>query len=116
MKVNIKKGLLVVWIVVIFVLTGYPSLETPRIKEIPMDKFYHFILFFILAFLQHKIFRPFRFFLFGMIIILLAECQQLIIPGRDFEILDIVAGLVGLVAGFLILNRRNLIKDALSKT
>ena len=115
MSIYVKRILLIVWIIVIFVLTGYPTLETPKIKEFPVDKVYHFIVFLILGLLEMPILRPRNFFLLGFAIALLAEIQQIFIPGRDFEILDIVAGLVGLTIIFFILRLRKGLKNDLSK-
>ena len=107
---------LIVWIVVIFVATGYPGLETPRIKDVAIDKVYHFVAFLLLGILELRILRTSMFFLVGVSVVILAELQQLIIPGREFELLDIVAGLGGLLAVFIYSKGRELVKHGLSKT
>jgi len=116
MKTNIQRMLLILWIVIIFVLTGYPSLETPRIKGFPIDKIYHFIVFFVLGLLEMKLLNTKGFFLLGCSVVLLAEFQQKFIPGRHFEVLDIAAGLLGLVVIYFILRLRKGFKHGLSKT
>lgn len=108
--------MLIVWIIVIFVLTGYPSLTVRGIVQTPVDKLYHAIIFFILGFLEYPVFKRFLFFLVGGAIVFFAEFQQLIIPGRDFEIADIIAGIFGLLIAFFVFNWRNIKKDAISKT
>lgn len=115
MKHTTKIVIMVVWIVIIFVLTGYPALEPPTIKEFPIDKLYHLIIFFILGFLQFRVLKTTLFFIVGISIIALAEVQQLIIPGREFELLDMLAGLIGLCIAFAILKRRVNIQNAVPK-
>ncbi len=102
MKRSINILLLIVWIVVIFVLTGFPSLESPKIKEFPIDKFYHYLLFFVYGLLAIRNMNIMVYFLSGLIVIIVAEVQQIYIPGRDFEILDMIAGAFGLLSIFLI--------------
>ncbi|MEO0136571.1 MAG: VanZ family protein [candidate division WOR-3 bacterium] len=102
MKKSIEFLLLIIWIVVIFFLTGYPGLETPKIKEVPVDKFYHFLLFFIYGLLGLKVLNPIIYFISGFVIIITAEVQQIFIPGRDFEILDMLAGAIGLLCYYFI--------------
>ncbi|MGB9720133.1 MAG: VanZ family protein [bacterium] len=102
MKRSIDLLLLIIWIVVIFVLTGYPGLESPKIKEFPIDKFYHFLLFFIYGLLAMRTLNIAVYFSTGILIIIAAEVQQIFVPGRDFEILDMVAGGFGLVVIYLI--------------
>ncbi|MEO0126254.1 MAG: VanZ family protein [candidate division WOR-3 bacterium] len=106
MKRSIDLLLLIIWIVVIFFLTGYPALETPKIKEFPIDKFYHFLLFFVYGLFGLKLLDTGIYFASGLIIVIVAEVQQIFIPGRDFELLDMVAGVIGLLCFYLI-KRRN---------
>ena len=106
MSRTVRIILLIIWIMIIFVLTGYPSLRPPQIQNFPTDKLYHFIIFFILAFLERPLLKPLHFILLGISVALIAEVQQLFVPGRDWEILDIGAGIAGLMAGFLIFKKR----------
>ncbi|MEO0122641.1 MAG: VanZ family protein [candidate division WOR-3 bacterium] len=106
MKRSIDLLLLIIWIVVIFFLTGYPSLEAPKIKEVPIDKFYHFLLFFIYGLFGLRVLDAGVYFLSGLILVITAEVQQIFVPGRDFEVLDMVAGVIGLLCFYLI-KRRN---------
>lgn len=107
--------LLIVWILAIFVATGYPGLTTPKIKEIPIDKLYHFVAFVVLGIFEIRILKSTHFFIVGVSVALLAELQQLIIPGREFEFLDIIAGLIGLMSVFLYVKGRELVKNGISK-
>ncbi len=102
MRKSVNLLLLIVWIVIIFMLTGFPALESPKIKELPVDKFYHFILFFVYGFLALRTMNILAYFISGGLVIIGAEVQQLFIPGRDFEYFDIVAGGAGLVAIYLV--------------
>ena len=76
MKKNVRWGLLVLWIIVIFVLTGYPKLEVPEMKELPLDKIYHFVVFFILGFLAVRLLNVKGFFLLGIIVVLLGRIPE----------------------------------------
>lgn len=116
MKRNERIILLILWIIVIFILTGYPSLRVPKLEQFPIDKLYHFLLFFILGMLEYRLLKTTVFFIIGLSIVVLAETQQLIIPGREFELLDILAGMIGLLAAFMIFHRRRFAKNAISKT
>ena len=98
--------MLIVWIVVIFVLTGYPKLEAPKMKIYGIDKLYHFVVFFILGLIAIRLMSVKGYFLLGIGVVLLAEFQQLIIPGRDFEVLDILAGAIALIVSFFIFRHK----------
>ncbi len=111
MKKNIRRGLLILWIVIIFVLMGFPMLEVPKVKNFPIDKFYHFIVFFVMAFLAARALGARDYYVLGTAVIILAELQQLVVPGRDFEFLDMAAGFVALVAGYFIFRERRLAAD-----
>jgi len=106
MRKNIGWGLLVLWIIVIFVLTGYPKLEVPKMKDLPLDKLYHFVVFFIMGFLAVRLLHVKGFFLLGTIVVLLAEFQQLVIPGREFEVLDIFAGVLALIVSYFVCRQK----------
>jgi VanZ family protein len=113
---TIKIVLLISWIVVIFVLTGYPGLQTPHLEKYPIDKVYHFILFLVLGMLEYRTLRTSYFFIVGGIVVLFAECQQIFIPGRAFELLDIVAGFIGLCFAYIVFKGYGKIRHAVSKT
>jgi len=116
MKKNTKVLLLIFWIIVIFVLTGYPTLRVPTIKDLPIDKLYHFILFFVLGILEYRLLKTYLFFAIGCSVALLAEFQQILIPGRGFELLDIGFGFLGLLVSYMIFRSRSAIRNAVSKT
>jgi VanZ family protein len=116
MKNNVRIILLVFWIIVIFVLTGYPSLKTPKIEEFPVDKLYHFLIFFILGIFEYRLLKTYLFFLLGCSVVIIAELQQLLIPGRDFEMFDIFAGVIGLLIAYIVFKWRSTLKNEISKT
>lgn len=97
MKQSVNLLLLIVWITIIFMLTGFPSLESPKIKEFPIDKIEHFLLFFVYGLIAMRSLNIVAYFVSGILVIITAEVQQIFIPGRDFEIMDMFAGLVGLL-------------------
>lgn len=116
MKRGVRFFLLLAWIAIIIFLTGYPSLPTPKIREFPVDKILHFAIFFLFGLIARPLLKPLKYFLFGTALILAAEFQQLFIPGRTFEIMDMVAGAIGLTVYFIItLPQRSKI-NGLSKT
>ncbi len=115
-KIGVRVGLLVLWVIVIFVITGYPSLKMPTVNEVPVDKVYHAIIFIILGFLEYPLLKRFSYFLVGGTIVVLAEFQQLIIPGREFDVFDMVSGMCGLIVVFLVIHWRSVAKDAVPKT
>lgn len=106
MKKNTRRIMLIVWIVIIFVLTGYPRLEVPKLRQFPVDKVYHFIVFFIMGLLAARLMRAKGFFLLGITVVLLAELQQLVIPGREFEPFDIAAGILALIVSYFIFREK----------
>lgn len=116
MKKNTKVLLLIFWIIVIFILTGYPKLKVPTIEYIGLDKLFHFAIFFILGILEYRLLKTYLFFAIGCSVALLAEFQQILIPGRGFELLDIGFGFLGLLISYVIFHSRSAIRNAISKT
>jgi len=115
LKNTVKIVLLVSWIIVIFVVTGYPGLQTPHLEKYPLDKFYHFILFFVLGIFEYRTVRTSYFFIVGVPVVLIAEFQQIFIPGRAFEFMDIAAGFIGLCFAYFVFKGYGKIKHAVSK-
>jgi VanZ family protein len=115
MKKNIRIIMLIVWIVLIFVVTGFPTFRTPK-SDAPIDKLYHFAAFFILGVLEFRVLSTIWFFVLGCSVVILSEVQQIFILGREFELLDIVAGMLGLGFFFLITKLRDHWRHAVSKT
>jgi VanZ family protein len=116
MNQRVRIILLIVWIVTIFVLTGYPGLKTPRFDKFPVDKIYHFVAFVLLGILEIRITKNSMYFIIGFGVAILAEFQQLVIPGRDFEWMDIVAGMCGLIVVFAACKGRKMVRHDVSKT
>ena len=75
-------------------------------KNLHLDKLYHFVVFFILGFLAARLLTVRRFFVLGIIVLLLAEFQQLVIPGRFFEMSDILAGGIAIVVSYFVCRPR----------
>lgn len=115
MKKNVQILLLVFWIIIILIVMGYPSLEAPHIADAPIDKVYHFAVFFILGVLEYRLFHPRVFFLLGCMIVVIGEIEQLVSPGRSFELFDIAAGALGLLAAYLFLKMHGRYRE-ISKT
>ncbi|OPX18279.1 hypothetical protein BXT86_02160 [candidate division WOR-3 bacterium 4484_100] len=106
MTKSVRWVLLILWIGIIFVLTGYPKLSVPRIDKFPADKIYHFVAFFILGLCELRLFKWRDYFILGCSVALLAEFQQFFVPGRDVELFDILAGISGLLICYLIFRKR----------
>lgn len=81
-------------------------LEVPKVKDFPIDKLYHFVVFFIMGLLAARLLTAKGFFLLGIAVVLLAEFQQVFIPGRDFELMDMVAGAIGIVVSYFVFKGR----------
>jgi VanZ family protein len=114
-KTGVRVAMLIVWVAVILFLTACPSLPEPRIKSFPVDKVAHFILFFIFGIVARPVLKPLKYFGLGAALILIAELQQLFIPNRDFEIMDMIAGAIGLAVYFLVSRPKRSLKNDLSK-
>jgi len=114
-KTGVRVTMLIVWIGVILFLTAYPSLPAPKINSFPIDKVAHFTLFFIFGIVARPVLKPLKYFGSGAALILIAEFQQLFIPNRDFEIMDMIAGAIGLAAYFLVSWPKRSLKNDLSK-
>lgn len=98
----------------IFVLTGYPKFNVPKIRELPVDKLYHFVVFFIMGLIAVRLMKTMSYFILGVVIVILAECQQLFIPGRDFEMYDMFAGVLALIVIYSIFRQKK-VRDNVSK-
>jgi VanZ family protein len=114
-KPRVRAALLIVWIAIILFLTAYPSFPTPKIRSFPIDKVCHFFLFFLFGLFARPVLRPVKFFVIGIGLVIVAELQQLLIPGREFEIMDMVAGGIGLAAFFVLSIPKGSGKNDLSK-
>jgi uncharacterized membrane protein len=110
-KKKIQVFLLVFWIIAILVVMGYPSLKAPHIGNTPID----FAVFFVLGVLEYRLLHPRLFFLLGCVVVITGEIEQLVSPGRSFELLDIAAGALGLLASYLFLKMHGWYREV-SKT
>jgi VanZ family protein len=110
------KYLLITWIVIIAVISSIPNLPTPKITtgkvELRVDYIFHFCEYAFLTFitfltLVRKDFKlPLKKYLlitFCLIIFAVAdEYHQKLIPGRAFNVKDILSNLTGVFGGLLI--------------
>ena len=110
------------WLLGILVVTLTPGEQLPETPDvIGFDKLVHFSLFFILTFLWYRVGREHRkeklnkikfitnYLVFGIGIAILVEYLQRFIPGRSFDLWDMVANLLGGAVGtvcFYILYRK----------
>lgn len=108
--------LLILWVVVIFVLTGYPAMDAPRTEILHFDKVAHFAMFAIYGMLALRLMKRLAYFLSGLVIVIVAEAQQAFVPGRDVEPLDVLAGALGLVVVFAIAELTRSRRRAIPKT
>ncbi|HNR08435.1 MAG TPA: VanZ family protein [Saprospiraceae bacterium] len=98
-----------IWILMILVLSLLPKSSLPEMEfDIPyLDKVVHFAMYFILLVLvsweRQKLESKPLFFNGLMLALLLSICteagQRFFFAGRSFEILDIVANIIGSISG-----------------
>jgi VanZ family protein len=112
---SILKGYwpIVIWAVLIFGLHILPSEHIPKPPDwnISFDKAVHFVLFAVLSWLllgignQNKKRSSSNILLIALICIaygFLMESVQVLVPGRQFHILDLVADSLGVIAGLFV--------------
>jgi len=90
------------WLVIIFILTSYPTLPPLHDKLVSIDKVGHLVVYCILAFFYMKkeqrnnISQTFKkILLLAIFLPIIDELHQIPIPGRDFSFLDILADFCG---------------------
>ena len=105
--------LFIIWILVILVFSSLPKLPEAKIItdnfEFKVDFVFHFIEYTALSFLALLTFqksatslgsRKVLYILFGLFLFgILDESHQLLIPGRSFNITDIISNCAGILAG-----------------
>lgn len=107
MKLKLKnshyKYLFIIWTVILFTLTSWPSLNAPSMPIGFADKIAHFVfyLIFALLFVKMKKHQPYaktlrQLCILALIVPLLDELHQIPIPGRQFSIYDIFADIFGM--------------------
>jgi len=105
--VNTKKFTVIALYTLIFVLAIIPPSEG-QIGLPYMDKIIHFLAFFILSVATLYAFQVTRIFHCVILIICFGICIEVIqffIPYRSFEILDIIADIIGALIGFKVLKK-----------
>lgn len=107
--------LLIIWALTILSISSLPNLPSPKIEtvgfKIRLDYFFHFSEYGILGFLAFLTFASERFIIgskkyliITMSLILFAvadEFHQKIIPGRSFNVKDILSNISGIVAAVI---------------
>ncbi len=87
--------LVIYWIVFILVLTAIPVKETRIVNRYHFDKIVHFSLFFILGIFSRQVMKLGHFLVLATATAICSEVQQFFVPGRQVELLDLLANLVG---------------------
>ncbi|MDY6915888.1 MAG: VanZ family protein [Candidatus Cloacimonadota bacterium] len=107
---KIYKYLFYIWLAAIFVVTSFPTSALPSDKIMGIDKLGHFGVYLILAFLMLKkdnsILRR-KHYLLALIIPVIDEVHQIFIPGRYFDLFDLIADFLGFTVIFLLLRFSN---------
>ena len=108
---NFKRWIpLVVWIAIIFGLSSIPNVSPENVRFPSWtDKFAHFFEYMVFALLYYRGLsydRKVRKLLYFLLVLMtgfalagLDEYYQSFIPGRDSDVMDILADLTGVVAG-----------------
>lgn len=111
---TLLKAFTFIWLLLITILCLIPQKELPEVRGIPhLDKFVHFVLYFVMAVLSlfvfsrytpsHKIIIVAGIFIFSFFI----EVMQGILPfGRTFSFTDLLANLSGILAGLLLFQKK----------
>lgn len=116
MKIGKKHYLIIFWTIVIAVLSLIPSSEIPSISlnsKVPVDKIAHIFLYAIYTLLigKYLIDSSYNKGLRIMIVltitisygILMEVLQYYLSPSRFFDMLDIIANIIGSIVGLLLL-------------
>ena len=107
--------ILIIWVITIITVSSIPSIPTLKIhtanKEIRLDYLFHFCEYGILAFMallsfagkEFKLnYRKFIFITICLILFaILDEVHQKLIPGRSYNIKDILSNITGIIAAML---------------
>ncbi len=112
MRINrrVRFVIFVLWMLLIFAVSSWPSLQSPEIGIIGVDKIAHFTQYFIAGILLALYLKSkqtvmkiiiVRFTLLALFCIV-DEIHQLWIPGRSVSIYDAIANLSGIFFSLLI--------------
>lgn len=110
-----SKYLLIAWIIIILTVSSVPSLPTIKIDSgksiIRLDYFIHFFEYGLLAFMAYVYFTDLRFEMSqkkyaivtaGLIFLSMAdELHQILIPGRYFNVKDMLSNVLGIIAALI---------------
>jgi len=101
-RITIKNSLWV-WMLAIFVQSSFPAITGGPPSFPHFDKVMHFLIYAILGGLTVLRFSGFYFpFILGSAFGLSDEIHQLFVPSRSFDLLDLAADIVGVIAGILV--------------
>jgi VanZ family protein len=100
------------WAFLIIAITSYPKLETPDIGFDAQDKLYHFIIYFVFGVLLMRAFTQARYdslipalkksAMIGVVFAVFDELHQLLIPGRQGDVLDAIADICGILGSIFL--------------
>ncbi len=119
-----SKFIFFLYFIVIIIMSSIPQIPIPKIKAfdsiIRLDYFVHFIEYFILSIFfilwrldNRSVFRFKTFLLYiviGLSIAFLDEFHQILIPGRAFNIIDIMFDAFGFIMGIFVMYRSNKVR------
>ncbi len=96
---------LILWALIIFSISSLPHEEKEKGLKYGMDKVIHFSIYSYLGYLSSKVFGVYG--AVGAAMFAVAdEMHQMVIPGREASIIDLLANLSGVGFGYLIFKRR----------
>ncbi len=107
--------LFVIWSTVIFILTVIPSVESPLPSVTYLDKIAHIGQYFLFSLLYYLMRRYYvtdetmivkEITVLSLILPVLTELIQILIPGRSFSLLDILANYIGFIITIVYLKSR----------
>ncbi len=93
--------------ILILIAVLIPGSNIPDVKMVGIDKLVHIVMFASWAVsvkFDYPRLKPVSIFLLGMVFSLLTEVLQLFAEDRTFDLTDMVADGVGLLAGMLVSN------------
>lgn len=93
----------VLWMVVIFVLSSIPGKQLPEMPFPGFDKIAHIGIYAILGFFLAGAFngKILVIFIIGVVYGLFDEVHQILVPFREFSLLDLLSDAIGVVIGII---------------
>lgn len=112
----------VLFTILIFILSSYPSIKTPSLGFNAQDKLLHLVFYTLYGIFLSRAFYNQDYFIrlrdscllvsvaFGILYGLSDEFHQYFVPGRDMDFWDFVADSLGVISGALLFHYRYRIK------